>query len=614
MAPESTTEPAAAEEAAAEADEQLYRIRHSLAHVLAMAVRKLQPGAKLGFGPPIDDGFYYDFVLERPLSEEDFPQLESEMKRIIKRNVRFEHEDVPLADALIRLEQMGEPYKVEYAAELAARQGLHELSFYKSDDFVDLCRGPHVASTRELPAGGFKLRSVAGAYWRGDSRNIQMTRIYAWAYPSKEQLDEHIRAYKLALERDHRKLGRELEIFVIDDEIGPGLPLWLPNGTVVRNELQRLAEDLEFKYGYQRVATPVLAKSELYHRSGHLPYYREHMYPPMEVRESDTDDVRAEYVLRPMNCPHHHKIYAARPRSYRELPLRLAEYGNVYRWEDSGSLSGLLRVRGMTMNDAHIYCREDQIKSEFIAVMRLHQELYEILGLTEYWMRLSTWEPNDLRAREKFVDNPQAWERTQAILREAMAEAEIPYEEGVGEAAFYGPKIDAQFRSVTGREETASTNQLDFAQPARFGLTYQGADNREHQPYIIHRAPLGTHERFVAFLLEHYGGAFPTWLAPVQVRVIPVSERFHAEAEQLGALLHAERVRVEVASGDEPMGKAIRAAVTRKIPNVVVLGEREVAEQTVTLRRHGSREQREMSVDAFRAQLRRAVDTRDRTL
>jgi threonyl-tRNA synthetase len=613
MAPESTAEPVPAEDSEAQRDE-LYRIRHSLAHVLAMAVRKLRPNATLGFGPPIDDGFYYDFVLDEPLSEDDFPALESEMKRIIKRNVRFEHEDVPVADALARIEQMGEPYKAEYAAELVERQQLDELSFYRSDDFVDLCRGPHVASTRELPAGGFKLRSVAGAYWRGDSRNVMMTRVYAWAYPSKEQLDEHIRAFKLALERDHRKLGRELEIFVIDDEIGPGLPLWLPNGTVIRDELQRLAEDLEFKYGYQRVSTPVLAKSELYHRSGHLPYYREHMYPPMEVREQEGEDVRAEYVLRPMNCPHHHKVYAARPRSYRELPLRIAEYGNVYRWEDSGALSGLLRVRGMTMNDAHIYCREDQIKDEFIAVMRLHQELYEILGLTEYWMRLSTWEPNDERAREKFVDNPEAWERTQGILREAMAEAEIPYEEGVGEAAFYGPKVDVQFRSVTGREETASTNQLDFAQPARFELTYQGADNREHQPYIIHRAPLGTHERFVAFLLEHYGGAFPTWLAPVQVRIIPVSERFHADAERLAATLHADRVRVEVSSGDEPMGKAIRYAATRKIPNVVVLGQREVDERSITLRRHGSREQTTMPVDAFRAQLRRAVETRDREL
>jgi threonyl-tRNA synthetase len=597
--------------------DDLYRMRHSLAHVLAMAVQELRPGAKLGFGPPIDDGFYYDFVLPEPLSDKDFPELENRMRRILKRNLKFEQEELPLDQAYERLDEMGEPYKREYAQELARSQGLDKLGFYRSGDFVDLCRGPHVPNTGKIPRDAFKLRSIAGAYWRGDSDNIQMTRIYAWAYPSKEELDAHVEEYQRALEHDHKKLGRELELFTIDEYVGPGLPLWLPKGTVIREELEKLAKELEFKAGYERVATPVIAKTDLYYRSGHLPYYAEHMYPFMELVEPHVEggeEIREEYVLRPMNCPHHHRVYAARPRSYRELPLRLAEYGNVYRYEDHGALSGLLRVRGMTMNDAHIYCTEEQIKDEFIAVIRMHQEVYEILGLDQFYMRFSTWDPTSDKGKEKYVDEPEAWEKTQHIVREAMDETGIPYEEGPGDAAFYGPKIDVQFRTVTGREETASTNQLDFAQPERMGLTYQGADNQEHRPYVIHRAPLGTHERFTAFLIEHYGGAFPTWLAPVQVRVLTVSDRFGDYARSVVEHLRGDGVRAELGSGQETLGKAIRAATTEKIPNVLVIGEREVEEQTVTLRRYGQREQETMAADEFRARVREAIRTRAQSL
>jgi threonyl-tRNA synthetase len=597
--------------------DDLYKLRHSLAHVLAMAVQQLRPGTKLGFGPPIDDGFYYDFVLDEPLSERDFPDIERIMRRILKRNVGFDREELPVPDALKRLEEMGEPYKREYAQELAATQGLDTLSFYRSGDFVDLCRGPHVDGTAKIPADAFKLRSIAGAYWRGDSGNIQMTRVYAWAYPSKQELDEHVEAYRRALEHDHKKLGRELELFAFDDYVGPGLPLWLPKGTVVRDELEKLAKELEFKAGYERVATPHIAKTALYYRSGHLPYYAEHMYPFMELTEPGEDgeqEVRDEYVLKPMNCPHHHRVYAARPRSYRELPLRLAEYGTVYRYEDHGALSGLLRVRGMTMNDAHIYCTEEQITDEFIAVLRMHQEVYEILGLDDFYMRFSTWDPTTEKGRAKYVDDPEAWEKTQHLIRAAMNEIGLPYEEVAGDAAFYGPKIDVQFRTVTGREETASTNQLDFAQPARMGLTYQGADNREHRPYVIHRAPLGTHERFVAFLIEHYGGAFPTWLAPVQVRILTVSDRFADYARGVAASLRSGGVRAEVGATDETLGKAIRAAVTEKIPNVLVIGEREAEEETVTLRRYGEREQQTMPADEFRARVAEAIRTRSRSL
>jgi threonyl-tRNA synthetase len=597
--------------------DDLYRIRHSLAHVLAMAVQQLRPGARLGFGPPIDDGFYYDFVLDEPLSDHDFPELERTMRRILKRGVGFEREELPVPQALERLEHMGEPYKREYAQELAQSQGLDTLSFYRSGDFVDLCRGPHVENSRKIPADAFKLRSIAGAYWRGDSDNIQMTRVYAWAYPSKEELDAHVEAYRRALEHDHKKLGRELELFTIDEYVGPGLPLWLPKGTVIRDELEKLARELEFKAGYERVATPHIAKTALYYRSGHLPYYAEHMYPFMELVEPGEDgapEVREEYVLRPMNCPHHHRVYSARPRSYRELPLRLAEYGSVYRYEDHGALSGLLRVRGMTMNDAHIYCTEEQITDEFVAVIRMHQEVYEILGLDDFYMRFSTWDPTSEKGRAKYVDDPEAWEKTQRLVREAMDQTGVPYVEAPGEAAFYGPKIDVQFRTVTGREETASTNQLDFAQPARMGLTYQGADNRDHRPYVIHRAPLGTHERFVAFLIEHYGGAFPTWLAPVQVRALTVSDRFADYARRVAGGLREDGVRAEVGAGDETLGKAIRAAISEKIPNVLVIGEREAEEQTVTLRRYGEREQSTMPVDEFRRRIDNAIKTRARSL
>ena len=605
-----------------EAAAQLYRVRHSLAHVLAAAVLELRPGSTLGFGPPIDDGFYYDFVLSAPLSEADFPALEAAMKRFLTKGTHaFDREELPRDDAMARLQAMGEPYKAAYATELFDHKGIERLTFYRTGAFVDMCDGPHVTSTRELRKAGFKLRSVAGAYWRGDSRNQMMTRIYAWAFLSKEELDAHVTAWQLAQERDHKKLGRELDIFVIDDDIGKGLPLWLPNGTVLRDELEKLAREMEFKRGYHRVATPQISKASLYYRTGHLPYYAPHMYPFMELKEEvegpdgAMTTVREQYCLRPMNCPHHHKIFAARKRSYRDLPLRLAEYGHVYRFEDSGALSGLLRVRGMCMNDAHIYCTEDQIQSEFLSVMDLHRELYEVLGLKNYYMRFSTWDPDDPKGKAKYVDEPEAWEASQRLVRQAMIESGLPFREVKGEAAFYGPKIDVQFRTVTGREETASTNQLDFAVPARLGLEYTGADNAAHRPYCIHRAPLGTHERFIAFLIEHYGGAFPTWLAPVQVRVITVSDRFNEVGQRIVDELRMQHlIRAELDESSERIQKKIRAAAVEKIPNVLILGEKEVEDGTVTLRRHGVEAQETMPVAAFIDRLTRSVRARSPAL
>ena len=597
------------------ADERLWRIRHSLAHVLAQAVVEMRPGSTLGFGPPIDDGFYYDFILAQPIAEADFPELERRMRRILKKGQRFQHEELPVAEAFARLDEMGEPHKREYAAELVAKNHLASLSFYRNGPFLDMCEGPHVEDTRQIPRDGFKLRRVAGAYWRGDSDNVMMTRVYAWAFASKEDLDAAVSAFELAQARDHKKLGRELDLFVIDDEVGRGLPLWLPNGTVIRDELEKLAVELEFRAGYQRVATPHIAKAGLFDQTGHLAHYQESMYPPMSVTEETPSGemVRERYMLRPMNCPHHHRIFAARPRSYRELPLRLAEYGQCYRWEASGAVSGLARVRGLCMNDAHIYCTEAQVKDVFREVIAQCDEVYGIVGFTGHRLRLSRWDPDDPKGREKYVDAPGEWRRTEAIIAELLAEMGRDYEDAPGEAAFYGPKIDIQFRTVTGREETLSTVQLDFAVPPRLGLAYVGADGAEHTPYCVHRAPLSTHERFVAILTEHFGGAFPTWLAPVQVQVLTVSDRFHDYARDIVARLRANLVRAELGSGSDTVAKKVRAATVRKIPNMVVVGERETAERTVTLRRYGVREQTTLPLAAFEAAVAKTIAARSLT-
>jgi threonyl-tRNA synthetase len=605
---------------AAPHDDALHRIRHSLSHVLAQAVLELRPGSKLGFGPAIDDGFYYDFILSSPISQEDFPEIERRMRKIIRQGQTFEREELPRPAATERLEQMGEPYKREYAEELFDKKSLQTLSFYRNGPFLDMCDGPHVANTRELPEDGFKLQRVAGAYWRGDSKNAMMTRLYAWAFRSRAELDAYAKAWKEAQERDHKKLGKSLDLFVIDDEIGPGLPLWLPDGTVIRDELEKLARELEFRDGYQRVVTPHLAKADLYYRTGHLPYYAEHMYPLMELREEHETaegtkvEVKETYALKPMNCPHHHRIFAARPRSYRDLPLRLAEYGQVYRFEDSGALSGLLRVRGMCMNDAHIYCTEEQIEDEFLAVMELHRKVYEILGIHDYYLRFSTWDPDDPKGKSKYVNDPEAWDRSQARIASAMQKSGLPFDTVKGEAAFYGPKIDMQFRTVTGREETASTNQLDFAVPGRLGLVYTGADGAEHRPYVIHRAPLGTHERFTAFLIERYGGAFPTWLAPIQVRVLTIVDSVLPYAEKLVADLRQEFVRAEIDTSGDRINKKVRNSATRKIPNVLVLGEREAASAEVTLRRYGHEAQETLPYAEFKARLLRGIRERTREL
>ena len=566
-------------------DESLFRMRHSLAHILAEAVLQVRPKAQLGFGPPIRTGFYYDFKLDEPLTEIDLPDIEKRMRKIIQEKQEFKREDLPKEQALKKLEGMGQELKVEYAQELL--NAGESLSFYSSGPFVDMCEGPHVPDTSKIPVSSFKLDSVAGSYWRGDSKRPMLTRIYGLAFPSENELKEFIKNRELALKRDHRKLGQELELFTIDEHVGKGLPLWLPNGTVIREELEKLAKELEFKDGYVRVATPNIANGELYKLSGHLQLYKDIMFPPMRTVEKDADSPAEEFYLKPMNCPHHHMIYLNRPRSYRELPLRLAEYGTCYRFEKSGQLAGLLRVRSLSMNDAHIYCTVDQVKEEIKKIVAMQEFYYKKFRLERVWVRLSLHDQD----KEKFVDNEELWVKTENTLREVLKELKVDYEEATGEAAFYGPKLDYQTENVIGREETLSTIQLDFTAPERFKLEFTAADGSKQRPLVIHRAPLGTHERFISILIERFGGAFPTWLSPVQVRIVPVAEEFLPYAEKLSAELRDQMIRSEVDPTNDSFGKKVRNAVTKKIPNIWIVGANEVKDQTVTWRRYAVEKQ-----------------------
>ena len=580
-----------------DSEEGIDILRHSTAHLMAHAVLRLYPDAKLAIGPTVENGFYYDIDFgDRTISSDDLPKIEKEMKAIVKQRLPIKREEVTREEALAKWEAEGEIYKVELVKDLPEGS---IISTYSQGEFTDLCRGPHAPHTKLL--GVFKLMSIAGAYWRGDEKNKMLTRIYGTAWPTKDQLKDYLKRLEDAEKRDHRKLGKQLEIFHISEEVGKGLPLWLPNGTVIRDELEKYAKEMEWKYGYKRVATPEITREGLYKISGHLDHYADSMFPPMIIDEET-------FYLRPMNCPHHHMIYKHRPRSYREMPLRLAEYGQVYRYEKSGELAGLLRVRGMCMNDAHIYATEDGLKEEFKAVMRMHLEYYTKFGLEDYYMRMSLHDPE----KDKFVDDSELWKRAERYCMEAMDELGIEYKVAYGEAAFYGPKVDAQFRNVLGREETNSTNQLDFVSAERCGLEYIGKDGGRHRPVIIHRAPLGTHERFIAFLLEHFIGAFPSWLAPVQVAIIPVAAEFMEYAEKLRKDLFYNFVRVELDDSTETLNKKIRTAISqKKIPNVLILGGRERDSQSVTLRRYGVKRQKQMPYEDFKKWLMTEISERN---
>lgn len=568
-------------------------MRHSCSHVLAQAVLQMFPEAKLAIGPTIDDGFYYDFDLPRTLIPEDLPILEKKMKQIIKQNQTFEKRTEPGKKAIEFLKKTKQKYKVELVEEFV-KEG-EDITFYENilpqgnkAMFVDLCEGPHVERTGQI--GPFKLLKIAGAYWRGDEKNPMLQRIYGTCWNTREELDAYLKMLEEAKKRDHRKLGKELELFMFDDDVGAGLPLWLPKGAVIVEILETLAKKKEEEQGYKRVRTPHIAKEQLYITSGHLPYYKDHMYPPMELDNE-------KYYLKAMNCPHHHKIFGARPRSYRELPLRLAEYGHCYRFEDSGALFGLMRVRSLCMNDAHIYCTEDQFEDEFKKVIDLYLYYFDLFGIEKYEMRFSKHHKDGLG--KKYVDNEKLWLKTEKLVKQVMDNGKINYVEAEDEAAFYGPKIDVQVWSAIGKEFTLATNQLDFAVPERFGLKYTDKDGKEKTPLCIHRAPLGTHERLIGFLIEHYAGAFPVWLAPVQALVISVSEKFNKYAEKVVAELRGVGVRVEIDDSDLQLGKKIRNAEMQKIPYMLVVGEKEEKDGSVAVRDYATKKQNVMKLSKF---------------
>jgi threonyl-tRNA synthetase len=626
---------------------ELERIRHSAAHVLATAILRIWPEAQFAAGPPVENGFYYDVDLPHRISPEDFPRIEEEMKKEIKANNVFEKEVVSreqaLADAqsgkLAALGERGTPSKFKLDIVQNIPEG-EPISYYRNGDFIDLCAGPHVMRTGNV--GAFKLTHVASAYYKGDERNPQLQRIYGTAFKNKTEMEAYFTMLEEAKKRDHRKIGTEMGLFAIDTEfVGPGLPLWLPKGTAIVEELEKLAKETEFAAGYVRVKTPHIAREKMYLTSGHLPIlYAESMFPPMELVEEgplkkaganvrrtmdegikkamedfnkkhpefadegaesgfevykaiadelEKPHVTERYYLKAMNCPHHHRIFAAQPRSYRDLPLRLAEYGTCYRYEQSGELFGLMRVRSLNMNDAHIYCTEDQFAEEFNAVNEMYLKYFKIFGIEKYVMRFSTHDPSRLTGdNAKFVNEPELWKKTEDLVRRTLIESKINYVEVPNEAAFYGPKIDVQVWSVIGREFTLATNQVDFAVPARFGLQYKDRDNTMKTPLCIHRAPLGTHERFIGFLIEHYAGNFPLWLAPEQVRVLTLSdeERLVTYAKEIIQQLRAEQVRVDSDLGTDPIKAKIAEAEKARVHTMLVIGGRDVDAGNVSVRLH----------------------------
>ncbi len=556
-------------------EKYLENLRHSCAHLMAAAVLELWPDTKRTIGPAIENGFYFDFEFSRPISDDDLAVIEAKMREILPSWKEFARHELEKDEAL--KEYSDNPYKQELIEEFSGKG--EKLSFYKSGEYWDLCRGGHVEHPgRELKH--FKLLKIAGAYWRGNEKNKMLTRIYGTCWPTKDELEKYLLQLEEAKKRDHRKIGKDQELFFIDEVVGKGLVMWLPNGTILRDQIEKLAKDMEEEQGYVRVVTPHIAKEELFLTSGHLPYYKDSMFPPMEM-----DD--GTYYLKAMNCPHHHRIFQHRPRSYKEMPVRLAEYGTCYRNELSGTLAGLLRVRGMTMNDAHLYCSKDQIKEEFAKVLKLTMNYFEIFGLKDYWFRLSKWSPEH---KEKYFDEPENWEYTEGILRDVLKELDVPFVEADDEAAFYGPKVDVQFKSAIGREETMSTIQLDFAAKKRFGLSYTDTEGKQNgEVFVIHRAPLSVHERFLAFMIEHFAGAFPTWLSPVQAVVIPISQDHGTYAKEVLKALKYKGIRAENWNEAESMQNKIRKAEAQKIPYMLVVGGREATEKTVSVRERGNK-------------------------
>ena len=546
---------------------------HSSAHLMAEAVETMFPGVKFWVGPAIEKGFYYDMDLgDKKIAEEDLALLEKKMNELARQNNGFARKEISKADAIKYFEAKGDEYKLDLL------NGLTDggITFYTQGQFTDLCRGPHIPNTGFIKA--IKLTSIAGAYWKGDEKNKQLTRIYGITFPNQKELDEYLAMLEEAKKRDHRKLGKELGIFTFEDNVGPGLPLWMPNGTIIIEELEKLAKETEKAAGYKRVVTPNIAKESMYITSGHLPYYADSMFPPMEMDGE-------KYYLKPMNCPHHHKIFDAEQKSYKDLPYRIAEYGTCYRYEQSGELFGLMRVRCLHMNDAHIYCSKEQFAQEFMAVNEMYIKYFKIFGVDKYVMRLSLHSPEKLG--QKYVNEPALWKETEDMVRKVLIETNTPFVEVQDEAAFYGPKIDVQIWSAIGKEFTLATNQVDFAQGRSFKLSFTNKDNHPEVPLIIHRAPLGTHERFIGFLLEHFAGKFPTWLAPLQVKILPISDKFMDYANTILQKLKNADIRVEIDDRNEKVGKKIRDTELARVPYMLVIGEKEMNEGKASIRRQG---------------------------
>lgn len=570
---------------------------HSSAHLMAEALEALYPNVKLGIGPPIEQGFYYDIDLGegRTMVSEDLAAIEKKMVELASKNSAFERSEVNKQEAIRYFTEKADPYKLELLQDL--NDG--EITFYKQGNFTDLCRGPHIPNTGYIKS--VKLLNIAGAYWRGNEKNPMMTRLYGITFPKQAELDAYLTMLEEAKRRDHRKIGKELSLFTFDDMVGQGLPLWLPNGGIMIEEMERLAKEDEDADGYHRVVTPHIAKEELYITSGHLPYYAESMYPPMEMDGT-------KYYLRAMNCPHHHKVFDAEQKSYKDLPYRLAEYGTCYRYEDSGALFGIMRSRVLHMNDAHIYCTKDQFYDEFSKVNRLYQKNFELFGVTDYKMRLSLHDPSKLG--QKYVNNSKLWLETEAMVRNVLYELGVPFEEVADEAAFYGPKIDVEMKSAIGRWFTMATNQVDFSSAEKFNLTFKNSNNEEERPLIIHRAPLGTHERYIGFLIEHFAGNFPTWLAPQQVIILPISDKFMPYAHEVNAAMRAAGIRSKTDDRNEKIGKKIRDAEVLKVPYMMVIGEKEMNENKVSVRIHGQGDKGMLPVEEVVSKLKQEIRTR----
>jgi threonyl-tRNA synthetase len=573
---------------------------HSSAHLMAEAMESMFPGVKFWVGPAIDNGlqkgFYYDMDLgDKKLSEEDLVTLEKKMKELAGQNNQYIRKDIYKDDAIKYFADKGDEYKLDLLSNL--NDG--GITLYSQGAFTDLCRGPHIPSTGAIKA--IKLMSIAGAYWKGDEKNKQLTRVYGVTFPNQKELDEYVALLEEAKKRDHRKLGKELGIFTMDDDVGPGLPLWMPNGTVIIEELEKLAKETETAAGYKRVVTPHIAKESMYLTSGHLPYYADSMFPPMEMDGE-------KYYLKAMNCPHHHKIFDAEQKSYKDLPYRIAEYGTCYRYEQSGELFGLMRVRCLHMNDAHIYCNREQFFQEFKAVNEMYIKYFKIFGVDKYVMRLSLHAPEKLG--QKYVNEPQLWKETEEMVRKVLIDTNTPFIEVQDEAAFYGPKIDVQIWSAIGKEFTLATNQVDFNSGLKFKLSFTNQNNQPEVPLIIHRAPLGTHERFIGFLLEHYAGKFPTWLAPLQVKILPISDKFMDYANTILQKLKNADIRVEIDDRNEKIGKKIRDTELARVPYMLVIGEKEMNEGKAAIRRQGKGDLGVSAIDDFIASIKQEISER----